>query len=285
MPHSPLRATVLPIRTSAAWHAGAGLGPQAQGERETSSAIPSDWPQPAAHADCGVRHSQCACDAHSANACPFERPRHVVVASASALSGTMPPVLQLLRLRGHCADCVFADSCQQMLAALNRCQTQVLVLDLDLIKAAPMAEMLQLRHQFPEMRWILACHSAAPPCADLVLKFQARGLLNLDDVDSIGRAIDAVLAGDLWFPRRLTDEFYVRLLSKLHDMHAAAAPVEVPAAGALTRRETETLALTGQGMTNKEIARRLSVSINTVKKHLKNAFEKRGLNSRRQALF
>ena len=37
-----------------------------------------------------------------------------------------------------------------------------------------------------------------------------------------------------------------------------------------------------RGMTNLQIAERLDISVNTVKKHLARVFEKRGLRGRRQ---
>jgi DNA-binding CsgD family transcriptional regulator len=37
-----------------------------------------------------------------------------------------------------------------------------------------------------------------------------------------------------------------------------------------------------RGMTNKQMAERLDISVNTIKKHLASVFEKRGLHGRRQ---
>jgi two-component system, NarL family, nitrate/nitrite response regulator NarL len=53
---------------------------------------------------------------------------------------------------------------------------------------------------------------------------------------------------------------------------------------ALTRRELEVLALLAAGQTNKQIASAQSVSLNTVKFHVKNLFEKLGVRSRSQAV-
>jgi DNA-binding NarL/FixJ family response regulator len=58
----------------------------------------------------------------------------------------------------------------------------------------------------------------------------------------------------------------------------------VPAAHALTCRESEVLHLIGQGMSNKEIARTLSISVATVKHHVHNLLEKMGLPGRAQAM-
>ena len=57
-----------------------------------------------------------------------------------------------------------------------------------------------------------------------------------------------------------------------------------PAFDALSRRERETLALLGDGLSNAEIAERLGISEKTVRNHLSNLFDKLGVWSRAQAI-
>ncbi len=52
----------------------------------------------------------------------------------------------------------------------------------------------------------------------------------------------------------------------------------------LTRRELEVLSDLASGRTNKQIARDLDVSLNTIKFHVRNLFQKLGVNSRSQAI-
>ena len=51
----------------------------------------------------------------------------------------------------------------------------------------------------------------------------------------------------------------------------------------LTRRETEILGLIAQGLSNDDIAQQLHISTNTVKVHVRNIFEKMGVQSRTEA--
>jgi len=54
----------------------------------------------------------------------------------------------------------------------------------------------------------------------------------------------------------------------------------IPRLAALTPREREVAALVAQGLTNVEVAKRLTVSIPTVKSHLASVYEKLGLHTR-----
>jgi DNA-binding CsgD family transcriptional regulator len=62
------------------------------------------------------------------------------------------------------------------------------------------------------------------------------------------------------------------------------APREPPVRALLTPREVEVLALVGEGLSNKAIARRLTISAHTVKYHLEAIFAKLGVRSRAEAI-
>ncbi len=52
----------------------------------------------------------------------------------------------------------------------------------------------------------------------------------------------------------------------------------------ITPRETQILTLMAQGILNKEIAEQLNISAETVKKHLKNIYQKTGSHNKIEAL-
>jgi len=62
-----------------------------------------------------------------------------------------------------------------------------------------------------------------------------------------------------------------------------AARAEARPAAELTAREREVLALVGEGLANKQIARRLGISEKTVKAHLTSVFQRIGVTDRTQA--
>jgi two-component system nitrate/nitrite response regulator NarP len=78
--------------------------------------------------------------------------------------------------------------------------------------------------------------------------------------------IEAVAAGRMVFP-------YIDV-RKIYDNPLAT----------LTRRELEVLSDLAAGRTNKQIARDQGVSLNTIKFHVRNLFQKLGVNSRSQAI-
>jgi DNA-binding NarL/FixJ family response regulator len=59
-----------------------------------------------------------------------------------------------------------------------------------------------------------------------------------------------------------------------------APPVPAAVDELLTPRELDTVRLVGQGLSNKEIARHLGVSVATVRTHLNKAYDKLGSDSR-----
>ena len=65
---------------------------------------------------------------------------------------------------------------------------------------------------------------------------------------------------------------------------AAALPAQNGMVEPLTRREQEILALLAQRLTATEIAQKLVLSDQTVKRHRANIYQKLGVNSRRQAV-
>lgn len=68
------------------------------------------------------------------------------------------------------------------------------------------------------------------------------------------------------------------LASQLHGIIASLSPADTPSES-LSPREIEVLRLLARGLINKEIADRLSISINTVLSHRKNITSKLGIKS------
>jgi DNA-binding NarL/FixJ family response regulator len=101
------------------------------------------------------------------------------------------------------------------------------------------------------------------------------------------KAILAVKRGDIWLERKLLARALTGLVRELDQ---AELPKADPIAGdspnfsTLSQREKEIAALLAQGLTNKEIAKKLNVSNETIKKHLQKIFDKLGVHRRTQVV-
>ncbi len=106
-------------------------------------------------------------------------------------------------------------------------------------------------------------------------------------VDLLWREYEAASSALLGsgYGSRQTHEFIGKLLNASGvDLHTAQPINRFEPLEALSRRETEMLVFLANGVSNKEMARRLFVSENTVKFHLKNIYSKLGVVSRVQAI-
>lgn len=93
--------------------------------------------------------------------------------------------------------------------------------------------------------------------------------LLLDDINALSELIP-LLPGDAlpdWWPR-----------------HETAVEPRLPFGETLTLRELEVLMLVAAGCSNQDIAHRLHIALTTAKAHVRNMFEKMGVNSRTQAI-
>jgi DNA-binding NarL/FixJ family response regulator len=107
------------------------------------------------------------------------------------------------------------------------------------------------------------------------LKAGAAGFCPRDTpTDLLRRAVQLVEAGEIWVGRRVM----VRLIEELA-VRTAATPA-IARGEQLTPRERELVSLVAAGASNKDIARRLTISVKTVKTHLTSVFKKLGLSTR-----
>ncbi len=127
-----------------------------------------------------------------------------------------------------------------------------------------------------------------------------------DSIIAICKGVNAVLLGDLWFPRKLlgnwvlqtfnskeslnigspiTNEKNDLLISTIFEARVDAIQQEVgeKTQAVLTKREKEILVAVASGSSNEEIAQKYYISLHTAKKHLNNIYKKINVQSRLQA--
>ncbi|MEU9437705.1 response regulator transcription factor [Streptomyces sp. NPDC048252] len=156
----------------------------------------------------------------------------------------------------------------------------VVLMDLRMPRCDGVEATRRIRSEYPATQVVVLTTYADDESLFPALKAGARGYLTKDaGGDEIVRAVHSVLSGDAG----LSPSVQRRLLERLSAPEPEpAAPAVVP--DGLTTREAEVLVLIAEGLSNQEIARRLSVSTATVKTHINNMFSKTGLKDRAQAV-
>ncbi len=108
------------------------------------------------------------------------------------------------------------------------------------------------------------------------LQLGARGILLKKSLKHLHECIRAVVEGCYWIEnRRLSST--AEIIGELLAATSIAGPEQ---AYNLTKRELEVISLVTLGNTNREIGEALSISEETVKRHLANIFDKVGMSSR-----
>jgi DNA-binding NarL/FixJ family response regulator len=175
------------------------------------------------------------------------------------------------------------------LARALRDMPDVVILDSHLCSTLDTRTLRELRGRAEDSTWLLGWTAPSTTMTEVLVDGRFHGAIVWDSsaVEHV-RAVEAVLAGELWFSRRVMQALYGALRERIE---AAGIDVRRGQAGPpdavdshLTTREVDTLELVRNGLTNKQIALRLGISPNTVKKHLAHVFEKIGVHKRRQTL-
>jgi two-component system, NarL family, nitrate/nitrite response regulator NarL len=114
------------------------------------------------------------------------------------------------------------------------------------------------------------------------LQLGARGILSKSRISNLEPAIRSVLSGNYWVEDR-----EVRDVGKLLSELSGTVGGELSSRSyGLTNRETEVIGLVTEGCSNKDVALRLGITEDTVKRHLTNIFDKVGMSTRLElALF
>ena len=144
----------------------------------------------------------------------------------------------------------------------------ITLMDLQLPDMSGIEAMIAIRQEFPEARIIVLTTYGGDAQVVRALKAGARGyLLKADVNDELLDTIRSVHAGK----RRIHPEL-------------AAELAEYTGREALTVREIEVLRLIATGNANKEIGAKLSISEDTVKRHVTNILGKLDANDRTHAV-
>jgi DNA-binding NarL/FixJ family response regulator len=156
-------------------------------------------------------------------------------------------------------------------------EPELILLDLSMPKVGGHEVLRRLRNELPDANLVILTVSDDDKDLDDAIRYGANGYLQKSlDSDEFLELLGGLQRGEAAMTRRTT----ARLIAGL----AQPAQESTDPILSLTPREIELLALVQQGLSNLGIAQKLTISENTVKYHLKNIFQKLGVQNRTEAV-
>lgn len=166
-----------------------------------------------------------------------------------------------------------AGTAQEALVLVEARRPDLVLLDITLPDLSGLEVTRRIVRTWPEIRvLILTMHEEEAFFFEALRAGAAGYILKGADSEELLYAIHAVCEGGVYLPPRLAASLVRDYLNR--QFHPFLE--EIP----LTPREQLILRLIAQGLTNRQIAERLGLSLNTVKTHRQHLYEKLGLHRR-----
>ncbi len=155
----------------------------------------------------------------------------------------------------------------------------VVLLDVRMPKRSGLQACIQIKELVPSVKIIMLTVSDEEGDLYESVKNGASGYLLKDSsIDEVAQAVRVVAEGQ----SLISPSMAVKLIDEFKEM--ARVDREAVMTPRLTERELEVLRLVAKGMNNRDAARELFISENTVKNHVRNILEKLQLHSRMEAV-
>jgi DNA-binding NarL/FixJ family response regulator len=207
-----------------------------------------------------------------------DRLRVLVVDDHALFRRGLQTILELesdLELIGEASDGAEA------IAKSQELMPDVILMDVRMPKRSGIEATAQIKDVLPHAKILMLTISDDE--ADLydAIKAGASGyLLKEIPIEEVADAIRSVWAGQ----SRISPSMASKLLNEFSAMAKASTDRPQVPSPRLTDREMEVLRLVAKGMNNRDIAKELFISENTVKNHIRNILEKLHLHSRMEAV-
>jgi DNA-binding NarL/FixJ family response regulator len=172
-----------------------------------------------------------------------------------------------------------AEACE-VLGELARLRPDVIIIEFSLPERDGLGDLRQIRKTFPEVIKVLMI-GLSDLASDVLacIEAGASGYLPQEaSLEDLLSSIRAVAAGEAFCSPKVAGFLFTRIAHRARERERLQALNLTH----LTRRELEVIALIEEGLSNKEIAVRLQIELQTVKNHVHNILEKLQLDSRRE---
>ena len=158
----------------------------------------------------------------------------------------------------------------------------VMVLDVRMPQLSGIEAASRIKESLPHIKILVLTISDEEDDLYEAIKAGANGyLLKEISIDEIGNAVRSVYAGQSLISPSMASKLLNEFASMIKREEEEKEQVPAPK---LTPREMEVLEHVAKGMNNREIAKALFISENTVKNHVRNILEKLHLHSRMEAV-
>ena len=189
-------------------------------------------------------------------------------------------VRNMLSAHGRFAVISEATNGEEAILQTTRLLPDILLMDVQMPRLPGIEALRALTISNPRVKIVLLTGSISAQQVVEAIQIGGRGVIYKDTLtDQLTAALLAVAGGMYWINGQ-----------RLQTLDDVLKTLEPPAAEKqrfrLTRREMEVVQLIARGYSNRELAKELSLSEETVKRHLSNTFDKTGVSTRLElALF
>jgi DNA-binding NarL/FixJ family response regulator len=172
---------------------------------------------------------------------------------------------------------------RELITRANLHNIDVLLLSFDLNEqpAGGLEVLREVRASHPGVRAVMLLDSSKSELILEAFRAGARGVLSRQDpIETLSKCIRRVHQGQIWANSQQMGLVVEALASSYNPSAVNAQGIDQ-----LSKREMEVVSSVAQGLTNREIAERLSLSQHTIKNYLFRLYDKLGVSSRVELLF
>ena len=170
-----------------------------------------------------------------------------------------------------------ADNGRKAVDATIRLQPDLLLLDIHMPQMNGLEALLEIKTKMPGVKVVILTITDDDLIMVEAIRSGADGyLLKSQSGDSFIASLNGLMQGEL----AMTKQMATRVIQAMLNQSVKSPDRE----SRLTQREIELLHLLSEGLSNKAISQRLSISENTVKYHIKQIMQKLGVQNRTEAV-
>jgi two-component system, NarL family, nitrate/nitrite response regulator NarL len=207
------------------------------------------------------------------------RPVRVVLADDDPIVRDV--LKNLLQQNNACEVLAEAPDGRVAIQAVSQHKPDLLLLDLLMPNLPGLEALREITDTAPQLRTVVLTSSITKRQIVEALQLGARGVILKNSLSRLFECVEAVCSGEYWIDGQRTSNVMTVLQQLMTEQQKGPRNTF-----GLTEREMEVVRLVCEGLGNKEIADRLQIAGETVKRHMTNIFNKVGMSSRLElALF